>query len=71
MRIKLGFLSMFKEKVRLSVWKEAEVFFWEGSAHFLGGRVAAISGAEESPRERLSVGTDHPDSGEHNTRGAG
>ena len=38
---------------------------------FLGGRVVAISGAGESPRERLSVGTDHPDSDEHNTRGVG
>jgi len=38
---------------------------------FFGGRMAAISGAGESPRERLSVGTDHPDSDEHNTRGAG
>ena len=44
----------------------------EGSAFFfLCGRMAAISGAGESPRERLSGGTDHPDSDEHNTRGAG
>ena len=43
----------------------------EGSALFLGGRVVAISGAEESPRKRLSVSTDHPDSDEHNTRGVG
>ena len=34
----------------------------------VGGRVAAMSGAGKSPRERLSVGTDHPDSDEHNTR---
>ena len=38
---------------------------------FSCGRMAAISGAGESPRERLSVGTDHPDSDEHNTRGVG
>jgi len=43
----------------------------EGSTLFIGGRVAAISGAGESPRERLSVGTDHPDSDEHNTIGVG
>jgi len=30
--------------------------------------VAAISGVGESPRERLSVGTDHPDSDEHTTK---
>lgn len=38
---------------------------------FFCGRVAAMSGAGESPRERLSGGTGHPDSDEHNTRGAG
>jgi len=43
----------------------------EGSALFICGRVAVISGAGESPRERLSVWTDHPDSDEHNTMGAG
>jgi hypothetical protein len=43
----------------------------EASALFLCGRVTAISGAGESPRERLSVCTDHPDSDEHNTMGAG
>jgi len=42
----------------------------EGPA-FFGGRVVAISGAGEGPRKRLSVGPDHPDSGEHNTRGVG
>jgi hypothetical protein len=33
--------------------------------------MAAIPGAGESPREPVSEGADHPDSDQHNTKGAG
>ena len=49
----------------------AEIFPGRLRIFFVCGRVAVISGAGESPRERLSVWTDHPDSDEHNTMGAG
>ena len=71
MREKLNFPRMFTGKGKTSDWQKAEVFPGRLRSFFFGGRVAAISGAGESPRERLSVGTDSPDSDEQNTRGVG
>jgi hypothetical protein len=71
MGTKLDFPRMFTGKERTNDFNkcgglpgEAPPFF----CHSFCGRLAVISGAGESPRERLSVGTDHPDSDEHNTR---
>ena len=59
-------LTGTKTWIKLGFPRRLRSFSW-----LFGGRVVAISSAGESPRERLSVGTDSPDSDEHNTRGVG